>query len=497
MPEVKKPKAQPRSNHRPVIVEKRHGIYTALGYRSARTATAEGRSYTSHPSSEHELRDRGNLIAQSRDFMRNNAIYKGMINSAVSYIIANGFELQVTTGSKNINKKIEKLWKDWLKRPEITNKLSGQKSAQMVCREVMVAGDVTALKTDKGVIQLFEAEQVAGKRRGSSGIKTDNFGRPITFKLNPWKATGVDLTNPTPAKAKDILYVANLERPSQLRGVPAAQAAFAMLHRINDVCDSEAIAWQILSRLAVSIERENAAEVSYTESREDEGKSDTDGDLAERVTDIDYALMFHANPGEKISGIDRNIPGKDFGASLRMFLRMLGLPLGIPLEITLLDWTQSNYSQSRAVLQQAYQRFLNWQELVDSFFYSPLFEWKLPQWQEAGLIGKRNKIAYEFIKPAYPWLDQLKEAKAWATQVERGFVTHSQVCKSLNTDRQDVIDRRQLEVEDAIDRAEKIMKKHPGVNVPWEIFAGLKPGGDKGELAADAETPDANENKEG
>ncbi len=41
------------------------------------------------------------------------------------------------------------------------------------------------------------------------------------------------------------------------------------------------------------------------------------------------------------------------------------------------------------------------------------------------------------------------------------------------------------------------MKKHPNVNVPWEIFAGLKPGGDKGDLAAEAETENANENKEG
>jgi hypothetical protein len=46
--------------------------------------------------------------------------------------------------------------------------------------------------------------------------------------------------------------------------------------------------------------------------------------------------------------------------------------------------------------------------------------------------------------------------------------------KSLNTDREQAMDVRQLEVEDAIARADKI-KKATGREVPWEIFAGMQP----------------------
>lgn len=481
-----------RSDNKPVIVEdRRHGFYTSLGYRSAKVATREGRSYTSYPGYGHDERDRKSLIAQSRDFMRNNAIYQGMIDRAVSYIIGNGFELQVNTGSDNTNKKIEGLWRDWLRRPEIRNVLSGPEVAEMVCREVMVAGDTAVLLTDKALVQLFEAEQIAGKTSRNNGIEKDKYGRPKKFNLAPWKSHGVDAKNAVKVDAGNVLYIANPKRPSQIRGVPAAQAAFPMLHRINDVCDSEAIAMQLLARIAVSITRENAAEEAHTASREDPNKSgdQTKGDLATRLTELDYALLFHGEPGDKIEGIERNIPGKNFGESVRMFLRILGLPLGMPLELILLDWTKSNYSQSRAVLQQAFQMFQRWQLKIEGFFYDPLFEWRLSAWREQRLIGKNNKVKYDWIKHTFPWIDQLKEAQAYSTQVERGFITHGQVCKSLNTDRAEVIDQREREVRDAIARAQKI-EEDTGEKVSWKIFAGLKETPDAAQLAKPAEKED-------
>ncbi len=472
---VRKPKAKSPSSKRPIVFDGQHGYYGSLGYRSARIATREGRSYISYPGSSHDERDRKRLIAQSRDFMRNNAIYKGMIERAVAYIVGNGFELQVNTGTPSVDKKIEALWKAWFKKPEIRNLLSGGEVGRMICREVMVTGDTVALLTDKSVIQLFEAEQLDGRNPYIDGIKKDDYGRPMKFNLCPWKSNHIDTGKGQKIKAENVLYLVNPERPSQTRGVPASQASFPMLHRISDVCDSEAIAWQLLARLAVSITRQEGPELAQIESREDPNKKtdELEGDLATRLTELDYALLFHGNPGEEVKGIERNIPGKNFGESLRMFLRLLGLPLGLPLEIILLDWTKSNYSQSRAVLQQAYQMFLFWQAKLADFFYSPLFEWKVSAWQESELFGRRNKIKYDWIKQTFPWIDQLKEAQAYATQVEHAFITHGQVCKSLNTDRAEVVERREQEVREAIKKAQKI-QEDTGVEVPWQIFAGLK-----------------------
>jgi len=456
-------------------VSSNRGRHGSLGYRSARVAAGEGRSYVLYPGYAHGDRDRLKLIGQSREFLRNNAIYKGLIERMVSYIVGNGFELQAMSGSAAAVTKIEKLWKDWFGKPEIRGILSGSQVAKMIIRELLVAGDSTVLKTNKGLIQIFEAEQLDGDKSFPNGIKKDKYGRPVRFHICPWKSYAIDKRNGSSFGPDEILFLTNPERPSQMRGIPASQASFSMLERVNDVCDSEAIAWQLLSRIAASVIRQDGPSLAYAESKEDPNKSSDqlDGDLARRVVELDYALLFHGAPGEEIKGIDRNIPGKDFPASVRMFLRLLGLPLGCPLELVLLDWTQSNYSQSRAVLEQAYENFGFYQKLLIDFIFRPLFQWKLAGWIAAGSIGKSTKIDDSWITPTFPWIDQLKEAQAQAAKIDRGFVTHTEVCKSLKSDRDEVIGIREKEVRDAIARAQKIAAD-TGEKVDWRIFAGLE-----------------------
>jgi len=460
----------------------RRGVYTPLGYRSVSVASYDGRTATRGSGAYHERYDRGQLIDQSRQFFRDNGIYRGMIDRAASYIVGNGFSLQAKTSNAKWNADVERLWREFWRSPEIKQVVPGRRIERMVCRELLLAGDTGAIKTDLGLLQLVEAEQIARKTRGKNqdndGIDKDEWGRPTQFWVSPYGSYGrVTTSNAKSYTPEEFLFITDPERPSSIRGVPPCQAVFPMLHRINDVCDSEAIAWQILARVAVSITRQGGAELGHQESTEDTTKSSTDAstNLTDRMTELDYALLFHGEPGEEIRGVERNIPGKDFSQSLIMFLRLLGLPLGLPLEVILLDWTKSNYSQSRAVLEQAYQTFIGWQLLIEDFFYRPVYEWKVTKWIASGrLTTRRDAFAHECLKPTYPWLDQLKEVEAWGEKAERGFATHQQICKSLGFDRQDIVTAREEEVRDAIERAKQI-EAETGVAVPWQIFAGLKP----------------------
>ena len=477
--------------NRELDITRIRGKYTSVGFRSARMSAVDGLSPMNMSGDRAMVYDRPRLLAQSRDFYRNNAIYNGMIKRAVSYIIGTGFTLQMTSPSDKYNKDVEALWRrDW-RRPEIKGLLSGRKVESMVMRELLLCGDTGAIKTNLSLIQLIEAEQLAGKGLNSDGILKDALGRPLKYFISRYKQGRVNRSTATGVSPDDFLFIAEPDRPSSTRGVPPAQAAFAMLHRINDVCDSEAISWQLLSRMAVAIIRENGPEQGYNESVDD--PTNKTGDLATRLTELDYALIFHGKDGESIQGIDRNLPGKDFPASIRMFLRLLGLPLGLPLEIILLDWTKSNYSQSRAVLEQAYQMFNDWQISLVDYFLDPILEWKMAQWISDNELTERKKggLNHNWIAPTFPWIDQLKEVKAYGGKVDRGFALHADVLKSLKKDRADQMDARVLEVEDAIERAKKITEK-TGVDVPWEIFAGLEA---KKAPAEQPEDPEKTQNK--
>lgn len=455
------------------------GYYSTLGYRSVRLATREGRFATLASGDAHSEYDRLKLINQSRQFWRDNPIYSGMIDRSCGYIIGNGFTLQCKTGDTALNSEIERRWKKYWKRPEIKNLSSGRECEKMVCRETLVAGDVGILKIKNGKFQIIEAEQICGeKATGQNTIKKDTYGAPVGFWVGGYNSCGgIDKRTIKLVDNDVFMFISSPDRPSSLRSVPPCQAAFPMLHRINDVCDSEAIAWQLLARLAVSITRKQGKELGFAETVEDIKENSGDKELKNRIQELDYALIFHGEQNDEIKGIERNVPGKNFSESLVMFLRLLGLPLGLPLEIILLDWTKSNYSQSRAVLEQAFVTFINRQFKIADFMMTPVFEWWL-----RGQIAEGLKVGSEYVEtvsehnwimPTFPWIDQLKEALAWGEKLDRGLTLHQKALKSLGVDREDEMDERQKEIIDAIKRAKEI-KDSTGVDVPWQIFAGLK-----------------------
>lgn len=457
----------------------RPGTYTALGYRSARLSAADGIVVSGGRSGDAAMQyDRGRLIDMSRQFYRDNAIYCGMIRRAVSYIIGNGFTLQMQSRNQAHNEKVESLWREFWRRPEIRGLLSGRRVEKLYCQEQLLCGDSTAIKTNKGLLQLIDAEQVVGKNGLDDGIARDSYGRPTAFYIAKYGQHGqIDRRTAAAYDPRDILFSADPERPSATRGVPRAQAAFPMLHRINDVCDSEAIAWQLLARMAVSMTRQDGPLLAYSEGRPDPDAQSGAGqkDLTSMITDLKYALIFHGEPGDEIRGIDRNLPGQNFPESVRMFLRLLGLPLGLPLEVMLLDWTKTNYSQSRAVLEQAYQTFVEIQLAQEEDLLTPVLLWKIGHWIQQGLLTERagDELAHSWIAPTFPWIDQLKEVQAYGAQVDRGFTLHGTVCKSLNVDREDLNNAREREIRDAIGRAQQITAD-TGVAVPWQIFAGME-----------------------
>ena len=469
------------------VTSQKGGGYTALGYRSANTLAASG--VYAHPGSGdyHAQFVRSDLINQSRQFWRENGLYKGLIDRAVSNIVGSGFALQAQTDDADWNDRVETLWREeFARKPEVRGLWAWRQVQQMVMREVFLCGDTAAIKVGKGEkrgrIQLLEAERICSRDMGN-GIDLDDFGEPVRFWVGSYSAGQVDARNVREYNAAQVLYVPLLDRPSQTRGVPPCQSSFPMLHRIADTCDAEALAMQLLSRLAVSIEKENAGEWGYGTSRDDpdQAASEEEGDFSTRLHELEYALIFWAKPGEKITGIDRNIPGKNFPESIKMFLRLLGLPLGLPLEIVLLDWSETNYSSARASLEQAFRVFTDYQLLLTDRFHDPVYRWKVRGWiQQRKLPTRPDRFKHAWITPSFPWIDQLKEAQAWGAKLDRGLVTHAQACKSLGIDRDEIVLQRRREVEEAVGIAKEIEAVH-GVRVPYQIFCGLKASRRRGE----------------
>lgn len=429
------------------------GRYTRLGYRSATIARREGTYPLGASEYRHQEYDRPLVINQSRMFYADNPIYKGMIDQAASYIVGDGYGLMVMSDDPVWNTAAEALWRDYWTAtedaevsgsPEITGTFAGPELEELVCRERLLTGDTGVLLTvetdERGeqLLQHVEAEQITGKSGvPGDGITRNRYGRALNAWVAQYTAAGyIDSTKGRLCRlGSELLLVGARTRSSAVRSMPPAQSAFPNLHRINDVCDSEALAWQAQCRIALKTQTANPAALANLHAKADTAAQD-DAAPKVKVTELPYAMFFHAKPGQTIEAMDRKIPGLNFGESLKTYLRLLGLPLGMPIELVFIHWDEANYSRARAVFQQMDRLFRKSQESLATQFLRPVVLWKLREWMDRGRLPARElrRSEVQFRVPPPPWLDELKEVQAQGAKIDRGFCSYGDVVKSLNMD---------------------------------------------------------------
>jgi len=479
---MKQPK-QPRGRIRNVMPSigvhrgmRHQGFYGLTGYQSVSSMQKIDRTYpTSAAGVRHEAVSRATMVAQSREFVRNNLLYRGILQRCIDFMIGDGIKLAAKDA------KVDALWEAWYPQAEITGRYKGNKLDRAVALEWLTTGEGIGLKIRGGSVQLIESEQVPQSTGAvPEGIITDEYGKPVEFRVAPY--INGNLGRAHKVKATDVLFICERERPSSLRGIPVLQQAFPMLHRINDVLDSEALAFQILSRVVMKHLSDHGPLSKGTDNVT--GAAAT-GDVT--VTELPFGLIFEGSIDDELMPMERSIPGRDFPQSIATFCRFLGLPLGLPLELVLLDWTKSNFSQMRGALLMCDKRFHGLQDSIIQDWHEPLFQWKRQQWIAQGLIADTPEtLDHEWIRPPFPWVEPEKEAMAQGKIIELGLGSHTNACKARSIERARLLPILKKETTEAIALAKEI-ETETGVIVPWQHFAGRAVGKTESAVVANRE----------
>lgn len=478
-----RPRALPRlprsSPGSPMAVMEERGTYTQLGYRSATINRKNGVGTVSGSGVSHEIFAREPLIAQSRDFYRNNDLYAALVRRIVRYVVGRGFQVHLTIEGDTDNAiagDTETRWKKWCRRPEVTGQRSMRRVERTLATELLVAGDAIALKTDRMLLQLFEAEQLAGAVMPHDGITRDDVNRPTSFRLCPYDPTGmVRRDKGVERSAESILYVAEPERASSSRPVPYGQASFPTMHRLKDYFDSEVVSAQVQAKVALAITRTtNGLGAGDPDAEFDEEDNDDDATIRKYVTHLPGASIFHGAPGDTVQGIARTAPGSSFKEGVMTFLTFFCAVFGIPVEIALLCFNGLNYSQFKGAVETFMGVVEDFQELLEESFHVPTFEWWLENEIAVNGLDPRARTALvSWIKDKFPWVDRLQESKAAGEQLDRGQTTFAAVCADQNTDWTAVQAQRKREIVESIKLSQQVLTD-TGVEIPWEFFCGLK-----------------------
>lgn len=482
------------------------GAYVATGYRAAEVLRESGRPIPQGGTADRHLRlDRHVLARHAQELDRNNPLYKSILERSLDAILGrNGFSMQMRTEDPKLNAQVEELWRRWAEAPEVRGLFAWNECERLALRAILNTGDIGVARTNVRQIRYVEWEQITRSGGGDSavvsapggsgnridqGVELDALDRPVAYWVAPYNSWGqVQQIGAERIAAADFILPGHRERVSQTRGVPALAHAMPLVHRLNDILDSEAIAWQQIARFSVAFNYAGSTLAGVDLTSADTDSVAQPPDLANRYLEAEQGTFFFGEPGETVQGIKRELPAAQFPASTRQFLELIGMSVGLPYSVLSLDYSRTTYTSSRAELEQAFRMFIRRQRELIRGHHVPITRWWLQWMIDAGELEARD-YPFAWTAPEYPWIDQLSEAQAWGIRIDRGLATQREALASVGTDLEDWRAARVDEIRWARGAAAELSRDGTEQGeVDWRYLAGLQVSQTQSAVEAKAET---------
>ncbi len=233
------------------------------------------------------------LRFQARSLDENHDLARSVLNTLVSNIVGTGLLTFPMVKNRDgdlledTNIQLSKLWRDWAKRPEVTQENNWQKCQQLAVRSWFRDGEIftqllrgVVAELQHGSQVMFSIEQMEAdfcpllfNNAGNGirqGIQKNIWGQPQTyffFKDYPTEGPGdsvflgltgqssfsVALKDLNEMKAENILHLKHVDRVRQTRGVSVFASFFARLDDLKEYEESERVAARIGAAFAFAI----------------------------------------------------------------------------------------------------------------------------------------------------------------------------------------------------------------------------------------------------
>jgi len=386
---------------------------------------------------------------RSRQLDERNGIATGLLNRCVDNVIGSGIRPQAGSSSESWNKKAEELFNDWSSRADVRGLGDLYSYLQPLWfREYLVGGDCGIILLKDGSLQTVDADAIStpikmsGQSNINDGVEMDNLGKPVRF----WVQNG-DKTKHKAISAHDFIYYPHIRTVRGTRGEPAFHQTDKYFDQIDGSIEAVVMASQMAAMFGLLIKSEGdiGTLTSLPTTSDARGTS-------KPAMDLEPAMIKHLMPGESIEQIKPEHPGTNYPEFISLILRLVGLPLGLPLELVLLDFSQTNFSSARASLIQAQRTFKNHQNSFRKTILERIWRWRISKFMKEGLLPNiKDAFSHRWITPGWPYIDPDKEMQANMLAIDAGLSTLSITAAGLGYDYEELLAQRAKEI--------KIMEK--------------------------------------
>lgn len=399
-------------------------------------------------------RARGTLRDRSRDLVRNNPWAANAVTKLVDYQIGTGIRPRSRTGSKTVDKRVNKAFAEWAARCDVAGEQDFWAIQASLARSRIEAGEGLALLVTPTAaemrqarlavplqIQMVEPDLLAGTwpvkpsapgNRVVDGVEVTPQMRRVAYHL--YTDHPGEMLYPSVSRqlqfvpAERVLHVYRADRVNQLRGVPDMAAGLMRLRMLDELEDAVIEQAKVAALLAAFTISAGGATLGPLAGAKD-------GETGERRRTMAPGMIHALAPGEDVKF---NSPPAAGGVPehVRHQLRAFATVMDLPYDLLTGDLTQANYSSLRAG-RLAFKRRLEviqWQLLIPKLC-QPIWD----AWVRAAIVAgvlpeRQGGYPCEWGPPRFELLDPLAEAKGIEKEIRLGLKTEPQAISEAGWD---------------------------------------------------------------
>ena len=405
------------------------------------------------------------------DLYNNNMALGSITDRAIENWLQGGFSYNAQTGDSKADTDIEQWWQEVSQQPDEIDYLQEDDFAtltQKVALAATVPGDILGLPISAdsasdgdGTVQLIESHLCRDPSRVSqirehvvNGVERDERTKRIQNywflrdKIDPnsrsfAKSDFYQVPRRDDAGEQNVFHVAVTKRTRQSRGVSAYAPIIDPASYHDDVQFLKMVQARAASLFVFVRKRAAnfdpaylAAAASQTLGRDvTEDKAAGYEQNARQYREVAAGSALEGLPGEEINPWSANIPNPEFFPHAKMLLTFMGINLGMPLVMALMDASETNFSGYRGAVDQARMGFRARQRFLIRTWHRPFIRFKLrkqaerdPVWRKrlersGNPNSKFNLFGGRWDPPGWPYIEPTKDAAADVLRVANGLAS--------------------------------------------------------------------------
>jgi lambda family phage portal protein len=433
------------------------------------------------------LPDLAVLVARARDLNRNNGVASGTLQTLQDNVAGYGLRLAAIPDYRALGRdidwaeqwsqQVEALWKVYAESTacDITGQMTFATMTQLIFRSALENGEALALvmweprptTPVRTCLQLIESDRLSNPfgilptNTMIGGVEKDVYGRPLAYYIQQapqWVGGYALISNLTWTRVeaetawgrKRVLYLHSQERIGQTRGRPILAPIIEQFRMLDAYQRTELQSSIVNALIAGVIETPLDSETLATMVGGD--PSEYLAAKNEYRVQLEGGSMIPLYPGDKMTPFVPARPANSFPAFVQAISRQIGTALGLPYELALKDFSQTNYSSARAALMEAWRSFIIRRSWLSSYWAAQVYRLWLEEMVNAGAIEAPDFYANQdfysrskWIGQGRGWIDPTKEAEAAQIRMQAGISTLELECAEQGLDWNEVLEQQALE----------------------------------------------------